>query len=319
MISWTSDEIKLMSGKIKAKKAVSERIKELLTLLLWVGLSPVLQFLTGRRRGGHHKHYFLYSLFPRLDFLLPLDSVMRSFSSFLNWGYYPSNDIHLYTEFVSKLPASQHKFPVGAFHYHRLLEKGRPNNKSLLEVGCGKGSGCKYIIDHFYSPQHYVGLDVSSQLIQVCKGHNLENNYEFLVGSALALPFDSHSFDIVLNVESSHCYPSFKKFLREVERVLRPGGLFLFTDLRWGVESQITKTLERQLNSTTLELVSLKEITENIIAARKIVSEHITLVDRLVFQYNSTIAAHYCLEGSPTLEMLKNGTISYFEAILQKK
>jgi SAM-dependent methyltransferase len=36
----------------------------------------------------------------------------------------------------------------------------------------------------------------------------------------------------VINIESSHCYPSLPRFLAEVARVLRPGGHFLYADLR---------------------------------------------------------------------------------------
>ena len=51
-------------------------------------------------------------------------------------------------------------------------------------------------------------------------------------GNAEKLPFADQSFDAVINVEASHCYPRFPQFLDEVARVLRPGGHFLYTDVR---------------------------------------------------------------------------------------
>ena len=39
-------------------------------------------------------------------------------------------------------------------------------------------------------------------------------------------------FDMVINVESSHCYGNFKEFVKQVDRILKPGGLFIFTDFR---------------------------------------------------------------------------------------
>ena len=48
----------------------------------------------------------------------------------------------------------------------------------------------------------------------------------------MALPFGDDSFDIVVNVESSLNYPSMKRFLDEVDRVLSPGGCFLLADYR---------------------------------------------------------------------------------------
>ena len=40
-------------------------------------------------------------------------------------------------------------------------------------------------------------------------------------------------FDVVINLEASHCYPNFTRFLAEVARVLKPGGHFLYADFRF--------------------------------------------------------------------------------------
>ena len=37
---------------------------------------------------------------------------------------------------------------------------------------------------------------------------------------------------MVINVESSHCYGNFPKFVDEVYKVLKPGGIFAITDFR---------------------------------------------------------------------------------------
>jgi ubiquinone/menaquinone biosynthesis C-methylase UbiE len=54
----------------------------------------------------------------------------------------------------------------------------------------------------------------------------------FKSGAAEALPFDDESFDVVINIESSHCYQSIAKFLSSVHRVLRPNGYFAFAEFR---------------------------------------------------------------------------------------
>lgn len=290
-----------------------------MTLMLLSALSPVLKFFTGRRQKDFHNLGLCYSFLPRVEFLFPQSSVLRSFAFFLNWGFSPVENSQEFSDFVSGLPPAQQEYPLGAFHYYRLLKKGEPDSKDILEVGCGKGAGCKFVLASFFSPENYVGLDLSPCLIEICRTHQLDQHFQFLVGSATALPFSDNAFDLVFNVESSHSYPSFRAFLKEVKRVLRPGGKFLFTDLRWGGGNDIGKSLERQLRSTGMELVEFDEITERVAAARKLVSQQKTLMDQLVFRYNQPIAAHYCLEGSSTFEMLQNGTVQYFEAILKKK
>ena len=81
-------------------------------------------------------------------------------------------------------------------------------------------------------PASYTGLDLNAAGIDFCrKRHNLPG-LDFVRGDAEDLPFADQSFDAVINVESSHCYPRFPRFLAEVARVLRPGGHFLYADLR---------------------------------------------------------------------------------------
>jgi ubiquinone/menaquinone biosynthesis C-methylase UbiE len=81
-------------------------------------------------------------------------------------------------------------------------------------------------------PAAYTGLDLNPAGIAFCrKKHNLPG-LDFVQGDAENLPFDDQSFDVVLNVEASHCYPRFPRFLAEVVRVLRRGGYFLYADMR---------------------------------------------------------------------------------------
>jgi ubiquinone/menaquinone biosynthesis C-methylase UbiE len=73
---------------------------------------------------------------------------------------------------------------------------------------------------------------LNSSGIAFCqKRHNLPG-LDFVEGNAEDLPFGDESFDAVLNVEASHLYLQFPRFLAEVARVLRPGGDFLYADVR---------------------------------------------------------------------------------------
>src|SRR5258708_19594708 len=57
-----------------------------------------------------------------------------------------------------------------------------------------------------------------------------ESAVEFVGGDAENLPFAKASFDVVINVESAHCYGSIDRFLAEVHRVLRSSGRLAFAD-----------------------------------------------------------------------------------------
>ena len=78
-----------------------------------------------------------------------------------------------------------------------------------------------------------VGLDSSRHAIRFCQAHYAAlRHVGFVRGHALQLPFADSSFDLVINVEASHAYRNDAAFLREVKRVLRPRGRFLYADHR---------------------------------------------------------------------------------------
>ena len=79
--------------------------------------------------------------------------------------------------------------------------------------------------------------------------------------------------------------------LIEVERVLCPGGLFHFTDLRLG--DQPRENLERQLNSAGLVVVSFEDVTRNVAEARMRVSKTMTRLDRWVLRRSKVLSNHF--------------------------
>ncbi|MGH8326438.1 MAG: class I SAM-dependent methyltransferase, partial [Steroidobacteraceae bacterium] len=88
------------------------------------------------------------------------------------------------------------------------------------------------------------------------KRHNLPG-LDFVQGNAENLPFANQSFDAVINIEASLNYPRFPRFLAEVARVLRPGGHFLYADVRR--RDHIAKW-EEELGDAAMRLMSERVI-----------------------------------------------------------
>ncbi|WP_231989711.1 phthiotriol/phenolphthiotriol dimycocerosates methyltransferase [Mycobacterium sp. 852002-51057_SCH5723018] len=136
--------------------------------------------------------------------------------------------------------------------YHVTAAQVDLTGKKVLEVSCGAGGGASYIMRNL-GPASYTGLDLNPASIELCrKTHHLAG-LEFVQGDAQNLPFPDESFDAVINVEASHQYPDFARFLTEVARVLRPGGHFLYTDNRrpqavWGWDKLLSEAPLRQLS-----------------------------------------------------------------------
>lgn len=110
------------------------------------------------------------------------------------------------------------------------------SDKRVLDVGCGFGEGLNFA-SRVFGFRNAVGLDLCRNAIDRANARLSRPGLLFVCGDAEQLPFEDGEMDIVVNVESSHTYPDLPRFLKEVARVLRPGGYFshvdLFTDQRY--------------------------------------------------------------------------------------
>jgi ubiquinone/menaquinone biosynthesis C-methylase UbiE len=102
---------------------------------------------------------------------------------------------------------------------------------TILEVGCGRGGGLFYLAKQ-YTNYKFIGLDFSTEAINCANIDYKLPNLKYICGNAQALPFDDGSMSVILNIESSHCYPDFSKFMSETKRVLKKNGFFCYADFR---------------------------------------------------------------------------------------
>jgi ubiquinone/menaquinone biosynthesis C-methylase UbiE len=174
---------------------------------------------------------------------------------FMNWAYEEDPPMAL------PLEASDEPYRAHIQLYHRTATQADLNGKRVLEVSCGHGGGASYLV-RTLRPASYTGLDLNPNGIAFCqKRHDLPG-LDFVHGNAEDLPFDDQSFDAVLNVEASHLYSEFPRFLAEVARVLRPGGHFLYADHRARTHFG---EWESALAEAPMQLISERIINEEVI------------------------------------------------------
>lgn len=200
--------------------------------------------------------------------------------------------------------------------YHHLASSTDLRGKDVLEVGCGLGGGASYTA-RYLSPKSLIGVDISSNVVRICNKVHDVPVLSFQVGDAEDLPFPPEHFDIVLNVESSHCYGDMNRFLSEVERVLRPGGWFLFCDIR--ASAQFPE-LKEALSKAKMAMARQQDIAANVITAlEKISFERKALIrERIPRILARSFEAFAGVEGATVFESLKSGTRRYISCAMRK-
>lgn len=135
---------------------------------------------------------------------------------------------------------------------------------TLLEVSCGRGGGLKALLDAAPGVFDATGLDVAASAIAFDRRtYGESDRLRFVEGSALDLPFDDASFDVLLNVEASNDYGDRPRFFAEVSRVLKPGGTFAYTD---SFKAADVETMKRELAAAGFA-ADFTEITDNVAEA----------------------------------------------------
>lgn len=129
-------------------------------------------------------------------------------------------------EYYKKLLNSKNSFWINFTEVPmRKVLKKITKNKKLLDLGCGTGIRTSQLFS--LSPKKIVGLDLSPKLIKIAK-----NNFpriEFHSGDAKKTGFKNSEFDIVNSGLMIHYFKSLNPLFKEVSRILKPKGYFVFS------------------------------------------------------------------------------------------
>ena len=223
--------------------------------------------------------------------------------TFLNWGYEedPPLDLPLSPE------DEPNRYCIQL--YHRTVTQTDISGKQVLEVSSGHGGGAAYLVRTLH-PVSYTGLDYNPDGVAFAnKRHNLPG-LEFVHGNAESMPFPDESFDAVINVEASHSYPHFDRFLPEVVRVLRPGGHFLYADFRGYLEYA---GWDAALAAIPLRQVSKREINTEVLRSMDNNSQrYLDLVARSVPKWLQSFGRVFSgAPGTLGYRELQRGRLSY--------
>ncbi|MBL7812432.1 MAG: class I SAM-dependent methyltransferase [Bacteroidetes bacterium] len=199
---------------------------------------------------------------------------------------------------------------------HLISQVPVSSETQILEVGSGRGGG-SFFISKYLKPASVTGLDYAPRATAFCNKNYVCSGLQYITGNAMQLPYDNDSVDIVINVESSHAYPSFDTFISEVCRVLKPGGCLLLADFRSAGE---VTGVQQKMGNFPLSEIRFQPITDHVVLAlekendRKLnlIQQHVPRwFQKYFLEFAGTI-------GTQTFSHFQSGKKVYFSGIWKK-
>jgi ubiquinone/menaquinone biosynthesis C-methylase UbiE len=137
---------------------------------------------------------------------------------------------------------------------------------TILDVGCGGGRTVSKLAAIAAEGKVY-GADYSEESVAASKRMNAREigagRVEIRQGSVSQLPFPEGMFDLVTGVETHIWWPDLRGDVREVFRVLKPGGtLVLIAEVYGGSTTKAGQLAEKYASRTGMKLLSVAEHRE---------------------------------------------------------
>ena len=137
---------------------------------------------------------------------------------------------------------------------------------TILDVGCGGGRTVSKLATMATQGKVY-GVDYSEESVAATKQINAQSmesgSVEVRLGSVSQLPFPDGMFDLITAVETHFWWPNLSADMREIFRVLKPGGtLILIAEIYKGANTTVSKFGEKFAKQSGMTLLSANEHRE---------------------------------------------------------
>ncbi len=138
----------------------------------------------------------------------------------------------------------------------------RPSDM-VLDVGCGGGKTISKLANLAHQGKVF-GLDYSDASLSIARKLNAceieQGRIELHQGSVLQLPFQAGIFDLVTAVETHFWWADVSAGIREILRVLKPGGtLLIIAEIYKGAQTKMAKLVEKHAPRSGIKVLSPDE------------------------------------------------------------
>ncbi len=156
--------------------------------------------------------------------------------------------------------------------HHLDLKKG----EDIMEIGHGNAGHLKFILDKA-DDLHYTGYDISELMHEQANTLNsklVQNNLaEFKLYDGRNFPDQDNHFDKILTVNTIYFWENPNEMLKEIHRILKPGGIFCITFVEkdfmkllpfsvYGFTMYNPEDVEKLINNSEFELNEIARKTD---------------------------------------------------------
>ena len=132
----------------------------------------------------------------------------------------------------------------------KVIERsGIKRGMKLLELGCGSGAFTPFVAKALGEQGKLYAVDIQPKMLEqlerkLARPENQDlTNIELIQASAYELPFEENSLDLAYLVTVLHEIPDRDRALREIKRVLKPGGILAVTEFLPDTDYSLASTV----------------------------------------------------------------------------
>lgn len=166
------------------------------------------------------------------------------------------------------------------------------NDLQVVDLGCGTGFFTNILADRYHN---VLGVDISEKMLNFSQ---LKRNPDirWVAGDAYNLPLQDNSVDLIYsNLMIQWCLP-FSRVIEEILRVLKPGGLFVFSSLVDGTLHELKSSWAQVDNDKhVIDFKTTEEMSHCLQLHKGLLLE--THTQDIILEYENVMHLAYELKG----------------------
>ena len=165
-------------------------------------------------------------------------------------------------------------------HYHRyLLAKSLAVGKDVLDIASGEGYGSAILATVANS---VIGVDLSGESVDHAASVYHMDNLRYRQGDAAAIPLPDACVDLVVSFETIEHHARHEEMMREVVRVLRPGGVLCLSSPERAVNADILPPHSNPYHVRELYRAELVELVERHFSRQELYAQKIVFGSMII-------------------------------------